>query len=68
MPFLPPNQQRQSTEGIGLSVGSKFFAAIAGFAKFMKLTYHRELLCFAAKRREFDYFYTIAAKYQHRSI
>jgi len=42
-----------------------FFAAIAGFTK---LTYHHELLCFAAKRHEFDYFYTIAAKYKHKSI
>ena len=48
--------------------GVNFFAAIRRFAKFTKLTYHHKFLCFAAKCSEFDYFCTMVAKYQHKSV
>ena len=40
----------------------KFFEAIAGFAKVMKLNYHCQFLRFSAKRHKFDYFYPLTAK------
>jgi len=37
--------------------------AIAGFAEFMNLTYHSELLHFAMKWLKFDYFYLAFASF-----
>jgi len=46
--------------------GCNFFTAIAGFEKFGNLTYHREFLQFAVRCHNFDYFYPLASKLQHR--
>ena len=40
-------------------------SSAAGFAKFANLNFHRKFLHFTTKRREFDYFDPLTAKYQN---